>query len=207
VHSLWLVPLVIGLTALTSCGDEAHTRVPTERAGAAIGAAQARKDSPSAHLLAADQLPTAGASWSSTETARDDLEALGPCHVAALFDIGALTVARRTWTTDASMPHAVQVVAKFADNKSAWRAHEVLDSWRTDCPGRVDGKVGPLREVAVATGVGQAYRVAQDERATDLGIVRKGAYLSVVVIVASPANLPEDSALAKAAVKKIAATF
>ena len=105
------------------------------------------------------------------------------------------------------MPRAVQVVARFADNKSAWRAHEVLDSWRTDCAGRVDGKVGPLREVAVATGVGQAYRVAQGDRATDLGIVRKGAYLSVVALVASPAKLPEDSALAKAAVKRIAATF
>ena len=207
MHGLWLVPLVIVLTALTSCGDEAHTSVPTERAGAAIGQTQARKDGPSGHLLAADQMPTAGASWASTETAREDFEALGPCHVTALFDIGALTVARRTWTTDASMPRAVQVVARFADNKSAWRAHEVLDSWRTDCPGRVDGKVGPLREVAVTTGVGQAYRVAQADRATDLGIVRKGAYLSVVVLVGSPAKLPEDSALAKAAVKKIAATF
>ena len=55
--------------------------------------------------------------------------------------------------------------------------------------------------------MGQAYRVAQDDRATDLGIVRKGAYLSVVVLVGSPAKLPDDSALAKAAVKRIAATF
>ena len=206
-HGLWLVPLVIVLTALTSCGDAAHTSVPTERAGAAIGQTHARKDGPSAHLLADDQMPTAGASWVSTETAREDFEALGPCHLTPLVDIGALTVARRTWTTGASMPRAVQVVARFADNKSAWRAHEVLDSWRTDCSGRVEGDVGPLREVAVTTGVGQAYRVAQGDRATDLGIVRKGAYLSVVVLVGSPATLPEDSALAKAAVKRIAATY
>jgi hypothetical protein len=201
------VPLVIGLTALTSCGDEAHTSVPAEAAGGAIGGVPARRSGPAAHLLAADMMPTAGASWAGTDTAADDFEVLGPCHLASLTDIGALAAVRRTWTADASMPRAVQVVARFADNKSAWRAHEVLDSWRADCAGRVDGTVGPLRDVAVATGVGQAYRVAQGDRATDLGIVRKGAFLSIVALVGSPAKLPEDSAAAKAAVKRIAETF
>ena len=207
VHGLWLVPLVIALTALTSCGDEAHTSVPTEAAGGAIGGVQARKDGPAAHLLAADKMPTAGASWAGTDTTADDFEVFGPCHLASLADIGALAAVRRTWSASGSMPRAVQVVARFADNKSAWRAHQVLDSWRANCGGRVQGTVGPLRDVAVATGVGQAYRVAQGDRATDLGVVRKGAYLSVVALVGSPAKLPEDSAVAKAAVKRIAGTF
>jgi hypothetical protein len=201
------VPLVIGLTALTSCGDKAHTSVPTEAAGGAIGGAQARKDGPATHLLAADKMPTAGASWASTHTAADDFEVLGPCHLASLADIGALAAVRRTWIASGSVPRAVQVVARFADNKSAWRAHQVLDSWRADCADRVEGTVGPLRDVAVATGVGQAYRVAQGDRATDLGIVRKGEFLSVVALVGPPAKLPDDSAVAKSAVKRIAATF
>jgi hypothetical protein len=98
-------------------------------------------------------------------------------------------------------------VAKFADNKSAWRAGQVLEAWRSDCAHRVAGTVGPLREVAVSTGAGRAYRVAEADRATDVGIVRKGEYLSVVTLVSSPTKLPEDSAVAKAAVKRIAATF
>jgi hypothetical protein len=203
LHGLWLVPLVVGLTALTSCGDEAHPTAPAQ----AIGGVTARKTGPPAHLLAADKMPTAGAAWSATETAAGDVEVLGPCHVTSLVDIGALDAVRRTWSADASSPRAVQVVARFADNKSAWRAGQVLEAWRSDCADRVAGTVGPLREVAVSTGAGQAYRVAEGDRATDVGIVRKGEYLSVVTLVSSPAKLPEDSAVAKAAVKRIAATF
>jgi hypothetical protein len=206
-HALWLVPLVVGLTALTSCGDEAHTSSPAQAIDRAVGGAKARKTGPAAHLLSADKMPTAGADWAGTDTAANDLQVLGPCHLTSLVDIGALEAVRRTWSAEDAMPRAVQVVARFADNKSAWRAHEVLRSWQADCGGRVDGTVGPLRDVAVSTGAGQAYRVAQADRATDLGIVRKGEYLSVVALVAAPAKLPDDSTLAKAAVKRIASTF
>jgi hypothetical protein len=204
LHALWLVPLVVALTALTSCGDQAHTSAPPQSVG---GGVQARRSGPAAHLLDADTMPTAGASWSSTDTNADDFEVLGPCHLASLVDIGALGAVRRTWTADGSTPRAVQVVARFADNKSAWRANQVLDSWQADCASRVDGTVGPLRDVAVTTGVGQAYRVDQGDRATDLGVVRKGAFLSVVSVLGPAAKVPEDSAVAKAAVKRIAATF
>jgi hypothetical protein len=206
LRGLWLVPLVVALTALASCGDQAHTSAGSQAVGG-VGVVKARKSGPAAHLLAADTMPTAGAGWSGTDTADNDIEVLGPCHVTALVDIGALLAVRRTWFADDAMPRAVQVVARFADNKSAWRAHQVLESWQADCAARVDGTVGPLRGVAVSTGVGQAYRVAQDGRATDLGIVRKGEYLSVVAVVGSPATLPEDSTVAKAAVRRIAATF
>jgi hypothetical protein len=67
--------------------------------------------------------------------------------------------------------------------------------------------VGARRDVAVARGVGEAYRVAEGDRATDLGILRKGEYVSVVVLVGAADQVPDDSSAAKAAVKRIAATF
>jgi hypothetical protein len=196
--------LVVAVTALTSCGDEAHPSSPTQAIGSGV---QARKTGPASHLLAADKMPTAGADWKGVDTADDDVEVLGPCHLTSLVDIGALSAVRRTWNADGATPRAVQVVARFADNKSAWRAHQVLDSWQDDCADIVDGKVGARRSVAVATGVAEAYRVAEGDQATDLGIVRKGEYVSVVALVGPAAKLPEDSAAAKAALKRIAATF
>ncbi len=197
----WLAPLVLALVVLTSCGESAHPSAPPQ------GIAQARTG-PSAHLLSTGQMPTAGADWSSVDTVANDVEVVGPCHLTSLVDIGALSAVRRTWSTDGgAVPRAVQVVARFADNKSAWRAHQVLAAWQADCGERTDDAVGPLREVPVSTGMGQAYRVAGKVQATDLGIVRKGAYLSVVALVGAASDVPADSAVAKAAVKKIAATF
>ena len=196
--------LVVAVTALTSCGDEAHTSSPTQAIGSGL---QARKTGPAAHLLAADKMPTAGADWKGIDTADNDVEVLGPCGLTSLVDIGALSAVRRTWNSDGVTPRAVQVVARFADNKSAWRAHEVLDSWQEDCADMVDGKVGARRSVAVATGVAEAYRVDDGDLATDVGVVRKGEYLSVVVLVGPAAKLPADSTVARAALKRIAATF
>ena len=196
--------LVVAVTALTSCGDEAHTSSPTQAIGSGL---QARRTGPAAHLLAADKMPTAGADWKGIDTADNDVEVLGPCGLTSLVDIGALAAVRRTWNADGRTPLAVQVVARFADNKSAWRAHEVLDSWQEDCADIVDGKVGARRSVAVATGVAEAYRLDEGDLATDVGIVRKGEYLSVVVLVGPAAKVPEDSAVARAALKRIAATF
>ena len=67
--------------------------------------------------------------------------------------------------------------------------------------------MGSRRAVAVTTGAAEAYRVDQGDRATDLGIVRKGEYLCVVSLVAPADQLPADSAATKAALKRIAATF
>ncbi len=205
VRSGLLTTLVVAVTALSSCGDQAHTSGP-DNAGQAIGQRIPRKADPAAHLLAADKMPTAGSDWRGVDTTDSD-EVLGPCHLTSLVDIGALSAARRTWSASGSWPRAVQVVARFADNKSAWRAHEVLDSWQDDCATHVSGTVGSRRAVGVATGVAEAYRVDQGDRATDLGIVRKGEYLSVVSLVAPASQLPASSASMKAALKRIAATF
>ena len=199
-----LITLVVTVTALSSCGDEAHPS--GSDAGQAIGRQLPRKSGPAGHLLADDKMPTAGSDWQGVDTSESD-EVLGPCHLTSLVDIGALSTARRTWSAAGSSPRAVQVVAKFADNKSAWRAHEVFDSWQADCASRVSGEVGSRRAVTVVTGAAEAYRVDQGDRATDLGIVRKGEYLSVVFLTAPASQLPADSAATRAALKRIAGTF
>jgi hypothetical protein len=201
-----LTTLVVAVSGLSSCGDEAHPSGAGADAGQAIGRQLPRKSGPAAHLLGADKMPTAGSDWQGVDTSDGD-EVLGPCHLTSLVDIGALSTARRTWSSAGSSPRAVQVVARFADKKSAWRAHEVLDSWQADCAGRVSGSVGSRRAVAVTTGTAEAYRVDQGDRATDLGVVRKGEYLSVVSLVARASDLPADSAATRAALKRIAATF
>lgn len=206
LRALGLLPLVLALTALSSCGDIAHTSAPSGEAAGAIGNALERRSGPASHLLADDAMPTAGAAWSSTATITD-VSVLGPCHLTSLVDIGALTAVRRTWTSAKTTPRAVQVVAKFADGKSAWRAHQVLVSWRGDCATEDDLDVTALRPVPVPIGVGNAYRVGRGTRATDVGILRKGRWLSVVAVVAPSSAVPTHSALARAAVKRIAATY
>jgi hypothetical protein len=83
----------------------------------------------------------------------------------------------------------------------------VLDAWQDKCADNVDGSVGDRHDVTVSTGVGEAYRVAQGDQATDLGIVRKGEWLSVVALSGAADDLPATSVVARAAVKRIAATF
>ncbi len=169
-----LACLVVAVTALASCGEQA------DRAGQAIGAAVPKKvTGPAAHLLTTGDMPSAGTAWRKTST-RDSDDVIGPCHLTSLVDIGALEVTQRTWLVHKGQtPVGRQVVARFADNKSAWRAHEVLDSWHGDCGDRRVGSVEARLQVDVPTGQAEAYRVVQGNVATAVGILRKGQYLSV----------------------------
>ena len=184
-----------------------HQR-PTERAAAAIGAAQARKAGPSAHLLAADKMPTAGASWTGIDTARDDVEVLGPCHLA---------VAGRHRRAHRRPPDLDAPTPRCRAPSRSWRG-----SPTTSRPGAPTRSSTPGGATAPAVSTARSARCARSPsprasarptawpRATGpptSAIVRKGDYLSVVVLVASPADLPDDSAVARAAVKRIAATF
>jgi hypothetical protein len=191
LRALGLAPLVLALTAIG----------PSQSAGAVGGS----------HLLADDKMPTPGVAWSGNATVTDDASVLGPCHLASLVDIGALSAVRRTWTVAGLprglAPRGIQVVARFADGRSARRAHQVLLAWQDDCAADDDLDVAPLRTVSVDAGVGNAYRVGHGTRATDLGILRKGSWISIVVLVAPSGQVPADSALARTAIKRVAATF
>jgi hypothetical protein len=173
------------------------------------------------HLLPADRMPTLGGTllWSVGSTAPEDADGgapVGACQKTALGAIGAVTSVRRTFEAAGGYA-ATQVVARFADPRSARRAHEVLASWREDCADRLadaDAEVGPLETVRVQAGTGAAYLAAYGREAdragsqsAGLGILRAGSYLTLVEVTAGPDGYPEGRNPARVAVRRVARTF
>lgn len=180
------------------------------------GARPAARTSPlEAHLLTAAQVPaltrgTDRSGWTVGETGPEDSVSVGACQKTSLETIGAVTAVRRTFAPAGdARGRATQVVARFADPKSAWRAHEVLRSWHEDC----EAEVGPLRTVEVEAGTGENYRVRyaatglRRARLAAFGIVARGEYLSVVEIKAVRRDFPADRAPARVAVRRISRSF
>lgn len=92
----------------------------------------------SARLLTAAELPglAGDVGWVEGDTTRQEPGALaGTCHRFEMLSIGAMRVVHRDFTpADGSTGgRANQLVASFADAKTAWRAFEVLKSWQRDC--------------------------------------------------------------------------
>ena len=170
------------------------------------------------HLLSAARMPTPAeeVTWEVADSGPEDAAAVGACQKTALEPIGAVSAVRRAFASAEGGAVATPVVGRFADRKSAWRAHEVLRAWQADCEDRLDfarTRVGPLRAVTVGSGTGENYRAAYGPRSTDrgwstgLGIVRQGRYLSVVEILTKRAEYPSERDPARAAVRRIARTF
>lgn len=164
-----------------------------------------------AHLLDADGLPTLGdGTWVVAATGPEDPDrdrAVGACQKTLLASIGAVETVRRTFTAPGRL-EATQVVARFADSRSAWRAHEVLASWRDDCADRIDGSdVGPLEPLDVHAGTGESYRTAARKRAAGLGILRTGSFLTLVEVTAGAERYPTGWDPARVAVRRVARTF
>ncbi|MBC9734561.1 hypothetical protein [Nocardioides marmotae] len=169
------------------------------------------------HLLDATRMPALSADrpWTEVADGAGDTP-VGACQKASLFDIGAVqTTGRRFATADGSTT-ATQVVGRFPDATSAWRATEVLLAWRADCAERLEHArtaVGEVREVPVRTGSGSVYpasygpRAAARGRATGLGILRKGRWVSVVEVATDAGRWPRDWNPARRAVRRIATTF
>lgn len=150
-------------------------------------------------LLDADDLPgvTGDVAWTEGSTATQEPEALvGACHRFAMLSIGALRVAHRDYSAaDGSGARADELVASFADAKTAWRAFEVLKSWHADCDARLSRwehhEVGPLQTVSTDAGEAHTYLLrygpAEGEADADsfeaAGLVMTGNRIAVVRIV------------------------
>lgn len=199
-------------TPATPASTPPATRTHTghRKAGELPGASQRGRRIPAEHLLGADDLPTLGdRAWSVAATGPDDGTAVGGCQKTALAAIGAVDAVRRSFTADDAVS-ATEVVGRFADPKSAWRAHQVLVAWRDDCEARVrHASVGPLEPVEVEAGAADSYRASFGRRghAAGLGILRTGSYLTLVEVDAGAARYPERWEPARVAVRRIARTF
>ncbi len=169
------------------------------------------------HLLTAARMPSPDGetAWRIADRGPENA-VVGACQKTDLQTIGAISAVRRSFASGPDGPRATQVVAVFADAKSAWRAHEVLRAWQADCEERLDfdrTEVGPLRAVDVRAGTGEGYRTAYGPRsatrgwATGLGIVRRGSHLSVVEYRTAATDYPTDRDPARMAVRRIARTF
>jgi hypothetical protein len=182
---------------------------PTRRPGHKVGTLAPRTRTSTAgdvHLLAADRLPTIGGrAW--TIGTDQPVGPVGACQKTALETIGAMSTASRSFTADDGLT-ATQLVARFPDARSAWRAHQVLVAWRDDCESRVQrSTVGPLQPVTVRTGTGDSYRGSFRARSAGLGILRTGSYLTMVEVAADGDRYPRDWDPARVAVRRIARTF
>jgi hypothetical protein len=177
-----------------------------------------RRSTTLAHLLSEDVMPSLsrGRSWLVQDEGPEGDQAVGACQKTPLVSIGALTATRRVYAAERGEARATQVVARFADSQSAWRANEVLSSWREDCEERLDfprKDVGPMEDVPVDAGIGASYAAAYGAKpeatgvSAGFGIVRKGSYLSIVELAAPPAEWPHAWDPARTAVRRIARTF
>lgn len=128
--------------------------------------------------------------WSEKSTGTEGETPFGDCQKSSLTDIGATDVVVRTYDAHGSQAGA-QLIATFPDAKSAWRANEVLKSWREDCRARIDApvkKVGPLTDVQAQRGTAQSYLVqfgqkgAEEHNFHGVGITRVGKTLSIITV-------------------------
>ena len=172
-------------------------------------------------LLDADEMPvvTNDVAWTEASTATQEPEALaGTCHRFAMLSIGAMRVAYRDYAAaDGSGARADELVASFADAKTAWRAFEVLKSWHEDCDETLSRwehhEVGPLRTAIVDAGEAHVYLLRYGPTDGDAdtfdaeGLVMAGSRIAVVRIVhpGQDPDAPDLEAPISAAVRAAAA--
>jgi hypothetical protein len=146
-----------------------------------------------ARLLTADQMPGVNdeTTWTVDSSGPEDGTTLGGCQRFDFVSLGASEAVTRTFSSNQDTVTAGQVVAKFADAKSAWRAHQVLKKWRATCADQIEAaevEVGDLRTLSVSAGHADAYVVrygdagAEDQHWAGTGISRRGPLLSLVHI-------------------------
>ncbi|MGB0099275.1 MAG: hypothetical protein WBP61_03255 [Nocardioides sp.] len=183
---------------------------PDPGAAHAIPADPPERSAVRTHLLDPERLPAlAGREWKVRPgLGHSDAAAVGACQKTPLNTLGAVATGHRHFTAGRGI-RATQVVARFVDPRSAWRAHQVLRAWRADCEERVTHvAVGPLEPVYVRTGTADTYRASYPRSgAAGIAMHRSGAYLTIVEVTATPPRYPASWDPVRKAVRRIARTF
>lgn len=111
-------------------------------------------------LLPADQVPGFNEefAWSQGRTRPAEPGRLaGTCHRFSMLSTGATEVAYRSYDPPPNgNATASELVADFADRKTAWRAYQTVLSWRETCPAQLRAyprtDVSLLEDVSVEQG-------------------------------------------------------
>lgn len=161
-----------------------------------------------AHALPA---PSATETWSVVHTEpHEPRDLAGSCHRFPLVSVGALQVAHRAYALGppaAPRARAEHVVARFADARTAERAHAVLLAWQADCARALgdepDLRLSGLRDVGAAQHYSVAWRPEPSDARVreDIGLVRVGNRVALVRVIAPAAAAPTSRRTALGAVE------
>lgn len=150
-------------------------------------------DSPVDDLfLTAEEMPglNDATAWTEEGTEPEQGSVFGDCARFTLVDSGAEDAWIRVFTAEGQQK-AAQLIATFADAKSAWRAEQTLRGWHRDCAEQIDAevtKVNPIQPVKVASGKAFTYLVQYGKKGAEVhhfngvAVNRNGKRLSVVLI-------------------------
>ena len=173
-----------------------------------LGLRPGTRSAADAHLLDAARMPAvAGAAWTQADPS-DRPAGVGACQKTGMQPIGAMEEVRRSFTAPGGLD-ATEVVARFADERSARQAHRVLVAWHDDCEQRISGaSVGPLQPVVVPVGSSDGYRASYSSRplTAGLAILRTGTWLTLVEVSAR-STYPHRWDPARVALRRAARTF
>lgn len=155
-----------------------------------------------ARLLAAEALPAVdGAAWTVESTEPDDGDEFGACSQFGMIDLGATEAVEREFAGGEGAD-AAQLVAEFADPKSAWRALEVLKSWREQCVANNDD-VATVSALTALPGSGTAlhYLVTgtDPQEFESVAMSRSGKRISIVTFDFEGRAVPTPDPAADAA--------
>lgn len=161
---------VLAVTGSTDRSSLLHDADTPDRTGDRPSRALDRDAEPAGGLTdrllpaAALTSPSPDLAWALVHTELHEPRPLASsCHRFPLVSVGAIRVAHRAYVLGrprAPRATAEHVVARFADPRTAWRAHEVLLAWQADCgetlADRADVRLTGLHDVDGA----QHYAVA-----------------------------------------------
>ncbi|WP_156388814.1 MULTISPECIES: hypothetical protein [unclassified Nocardioides] len=143
-------------------------------------------------FLTADEMPGLNdiTVWTDAGTKPEGSDPFGDCAKFSLVDSGADEAWIRTFKADGNQ-RAAQLIATFADDKSAWRVEQVLRGWHRDCAAQLNAdveQVNPLQAAQVSAGKSFTYLLqfgqkdAQDHHFNGVAVNRVGSRLSIVLI-------------------------
>jgi len=144
-------------------------------------------------LLTAREMPGLNelTRWQEVGTRPEGSHPTGDCQRFDLVTIGAAHAVVREFEATGTAGSAVQVVATFADDASATRAHEVIKTWHSRCAEQLQAdveKIGEMTPVSVKRGEAAHYLVQFGARGATthdfdgVAVVRVGPRISVVQI-------------------------